>query len=117
MKINEYLKQRRLELGMTLNDVAQRVGVNNSTISRWESGDIKDMKRNAILKYAEALQISPAIIMGWEDPEEIQDIKEQLKDSYLTKDEQELLEAFRALGGDRQARLLAYAYLLNEKLK
>lgn len=117
MKINEYLKQRRLELGMTLNDVAQRVGVNNSTISRWESGDIKDMKRNAILKYAEALQISPAIIMGWEDPEEIQDIKEQLKDSYLTKDEKELIEMFRDLGGDRRARLLAYAYLLNEKLK
>lgn len=115
MNINVYLKQRRLELGMTLSDVAQRVGVNNSTVSRWESGDIKDMKRNTILKYAEALQISPSIIMGWEQPDNSQN--NQSKEAALSDDEKELIEMFRDLGEDRRARLLAYAYLLNEKLK
>ena len=58
MKIHEKLKARRLELGLTLEEVAARVGVNDSTISRWERGDIANMKRDKILKYAEALDIS-----------------------------------------------------------
>lgn len=66
MKIHEKLKARRLELGLTLEEVAAHVGVNDSTISRWERGDIANMKRDKILKYAEALDISPAVIMGWE---------------------------------------------------
>lgn len=71
MKIHEKLKARRLELGLTLEEVAARVGVNDSTISRWERGDIANMKRDKILKYAEALDISPAVIMGWEPEPEI----------------------------------------------
>ena len=65
MKLEDYLKSRRLELGLTLNDVAERVGVAVSTVSRWEQGDIKNMKRNRVAKYAEALQIDPSVIMGW----------------------------------------------------
>lgn len=37
-----------------------------ATISRWESGDIANMRRDRIAALAEALQISPAVIMGWD---------------------------------------------------
>lgn len=66
MGIKDILKDRRLELQLTLEDVAKRVGVSPATISRWESGDIANMRRDRIAALAEALQISPAVIMGWD---------------------------------------------------
>lgn len=79
-KVNEIIKERREELGLSLEQVATVVGVNNSTVSRWETGNIDNMKRDKIVKLADCLKISPAVIMGWEikapDPkiEELQPI-------------------------------------------
>lgn len=67
MEVKDILKSRRQELNMTMKEVATSVGVNEGTISRWESGDIANMKRDKIMALAKALQISPAVIMGWED--------------------------------------------------
>lgn len=67
MNINKIIKNRRIELGMTMNDVAKAVGVSEATVSRWESGDIANMRRDKIAKLAEVLHVSPAVIMGWED--------------------------------------------------
>lgn len=64
--VKDILKGRRLELELTLEDVAKRVGVSSATISRWESGDIANMRRDRIAALAKALQISPAVIMGWD---------------------------------------------------
>lgn len=66
ISVKDILKDRRLELELTLEDVAKRVGVSPATISRWESGDIANMRRDRIAALAEALQISPAVIMGWD---------------------------------------------------
>ena len=59
-----YLKERRLQLGLTMLEVAKRVGVSEATISRWESGDIDNMKRDKIALLAKALEISPLVIVG-----------------------------------------------------
>ena len=67
-EINEILKDRRIKLNMTMLDVAKKVGVSEGTISRWESGDIANMKRDKIAALARTLQISPGVIMGWEEP-------------------------------------------------
>ena len=56
-------------MGLTCEDVGKRVGVSPSTISRWERGDIANMKRDKIAKLAEVLKISPSVIMGWDEPE------------------------------------------------
>ena len=50
-----------------MKQVADKVGVSEGTISRWESGKIADMRRDKIMAYAQALNISPAIIMGWDN--------------------------------------------------
>ena len=65
MDIKIFLKQRRKELRLTMKDVADKVGVSESTISRWESGAISNMTRTNISALATALQISPSVIMGW----------------------------------------------------
>lgn len=70
MEIKDILKARRLSLALTLEDVAAKVGVSAATISRWESGDIANMRRDRIVALSNALKISPAVIMGWDDPED-----------------------------------------------
>ena len=67
-KIRDVLKKRRLDLGLTMRDIADRCGVSEGTISRWESGEISNMRRDKIMLLATALRISPGVIMGWEDP-------------------------------------------------
>lgn len=67
MKTNELIKMRRLELNMTMKELAQKVGVSEGTISRWESGDIENMKRDKIAALARALEVPPAVLMDWEE--------------------------------------------------
>ena len=58
------LKQRRLDLGLTMLEVAKIVGVSEATISRYESGNIKNMRRDRINKYAQALSIDPTLLLN-----------------------------------------------------
>lgn len=66
MHRNRYLKDRRVELGLTQSDVARHVGVSEATVSRWESGDIASMKQNRIAALAEILRLEPAAIIAAE---------------------------------------------------
>lgn len=68
--IKDFIKRRREELGLTQKDIAAAVGVSEATVSRWESGDIGDMKRSRIAALARILQTSPNIIMGWKDEDD-----------------------------------------------
>ena len=67
MITKDRLRQRRKELGLSMKEVAAKIGVSEATVSRWESGDIANMKRNYIQSYADALGVSPLFIMGLED--------------------------------------------------
>ena len=70
MKANEVIKLKRKEKGMTLRELAEKVGVSEGTVSRWESGDIRSMKHPNIEALSKVLGISPAILMEWEEYEE-----------------------------------------------
>ena len=70
MKANEVIRMRRKELKMTLKEVANAVGVSEATVSRWESGDIKNMRRDKIAALARALDVPPAVLMDWEQFDE-----------------------------------------------
>ena len=103
MEIHEKLKKRRLDLGLSIAQVAEMCDVHISTVARWESGEIENMKRDKIEKYAQALQVSPAVIMGW-------DIRPAA--SNLSKEERELVAAMRGIDPETReafyARLMAY---------
>lgn len=64
---NENLRKRRIELGLTQEEVAKKVGVTIATISRWETSDISNMKRDKISLLADALQVSPLYILDCSD--------------------------------------------------
>lgn len=67
------LRSRRLELDLTLSEVAKAIGVTEATVSRYESGNIKNMRRDRIEKYSKILKIDPTLIIGIHEdtPDEI----------------------------------------------
>ena len=71
METREIIKERRLELRLTMKEVADHVGVSEATVSRWEKGEIANMKRDKIVKLAEVLRVSPSVIMGWDEDERL----------------------------------------------
>lgn len=67
MGLSKILKTRRKELGLTLLEIANKIGVTEATVQRWESGEIKTLRQGRIAKLAEILEVSPAQLMGWDD--------------------------------------------------
>lgn len=67
MEFKDLVKNRRSELGITLEEIGKIVGVSKATVQRWESGAIKNIRRDKIEKLAKALQTSPSYLMNWND--------------------------------------------------
>lgn len=91
MNSKNVIRERRLELGLTYEELGKMVGVGKSTVRKWETGMIENIKRDNIVALAKALKISPAIIMGWDitDSENIH--------KKLTEKETILLENYNKL--------------------
>ncbi len=70
MELKDLIKTRRERKRMTMKELATKIGVSEGTISRWESGDIANMRRDKIQALADALDLSPGAIMGWEKPKD-----------------------------------------------
>ncbi len=64
MNKDSKLKKRRKELGLTLREVAEQVGVGESTVRKWETGLIENMKSDKIELLAKALKMDPLEIIG-----------------------------------------------------
>jgi len=86
MEISETIRKRRHELNLTLLDIAKKVGVSEATVQRYESGQIKNLRQDKIVKLAASLDLTPAQLLGWEIeepannvPTEIPEIRERKK--------------------------------------
>lgn len=61
--MENYLRNRREMLKLTQKEVADAVGVSEGTISRYESGNIENMRRDKIILYARVLKTTPDFIL------------------------------------------------------
>lgn len=68
-EIGLLIRQRRIELGYTLREIADFCGVSESTVSRWETGRIATVKRAQLHQLSKALHISINALMGVSDVE------------------------------------------------
>jgi transcriptional regulator with XRE-family HTH domain len=67
--IGKRIKQRRNELGITQSELARRMGYKHkSSINKIELGK-NDVSQSKIIRFAEALNTTPAYLMGWETSE------------------------------------------------
>lgn len=65
--VGNIISTQRKRLGLTMKEIAEAVGVAEATVSRWESGDINNMRRDKIAKLAAVLNLSPIKILGIEE--------------------------------------------------
>lgn len=98
------IKDLRHERGLTLEQVANAVGVGRSTVRKWETGMIANMKRDKIADLAKVLGTTPAYLMGWEEEEP--EKKNSPSELQLTEGEQMLLDLFNRVPEDKQQMVL-----------
>lgn len=111
MEVQDIIKQRRLELGLSIRKVAQALGVAPSTVSRYESSDIQNMGIDKIEALARVLHCSPVYLMGWDDNP---NLLPQSVSTALTDAEAKMLAAFRSLNPAGQQKLLERAGELHD---
>lgn len=64
MTIGEFIKRRRVELGLTLEEVGNFTGVGKSTVRKWELGFITNMGRDKIASLSKILKVSPLVLLN-----------------------------------------------------
>lgn len=64
MTIGQRIKDRRLELGMTVDELAHKLGKNRATVYRYENDDIKDLPVSVLIPLADVLLTTPAYLIG-----------------------------------------------------
>lgn len=63
--IGKRIKDRRIELGLSAEDLAELVGLSAATIYRYENGDIRKVNTTKLQAFANALKTTEAYLMGW----------------------------------------------------
>lgn len=111
MEIKDKIKRLREELGLTLEEVGNIVGVGKSTVRKWETGDIANMRRDKIAKLAVALHTTPAYLLGYEEVEKTADPKVD----GISPKENELLALYRGVNPDGQRYILQQAEFANSR--
>ncbi|KGJ48099.1 transcriptional regulator [Clostridium sp. NCR] len=89
------IKNRRSELNMSYQELATKTNITKSTLQRYETGSIKNMPLDKLELVANALDISPAYLMGWEDINN-KNVNIENKDTISIK-ERKLLNNFNKL--------------------
>ena len=114
------IKELRQQQGLTLEQVANVVGVGKSTVRKWETGMIANMRRDKIAALAKALGTTPAYLMGWEEERtrfthsmEVHSVATSILEQInspdqmvLTEGEKMLIELFRQIPEDAQKMYL-----------
>ena len=65
MRIGERIRITRIKQGLTIDELASRLGKNKTTIYRYENGDIENLPLGILDSLADALNTTPAYLMGW----------------------------------------------------
>ena len=102
MNIGEKIKNRRIELGLTMKQVAEAVGVSESAVSRWESGDVDNMRRDRIAQLAKILRVSPLYIVF----EETEIEEKPTTTGGLSKDKAALIDLVKTLSEEEVQAVL-----------
>lgn len=67
MEIYERIKERRKQIGLSAEQVAEKLGVSPATIYRYEKKDIKKFPTDILVPLANVLHTTPAYLMGWSE--------------------------------------------------
>ena len=104
--LGERIKTKRESLGMTLKELAEKIGVTEATMSRYETNQIKNPSHGKLKDLASALSVDINYLMDWEGNDEF--TSEEM--GSLTEDERELIAIFRRLDRRKKHEMMSEAY-------
>lgn len=107
MNIGTRIKERRKELGLSVDDVASKLNKNRATVYRYESNDIENLPLNILEPLAKVLNTTPAYLMGWKK-ENSTNIEINSKNT-LSKEETTLLKNYNKLNDLGKKKLIDYS--------
>ena len=70
-KMAQRIHDKRIECGLTMEELAAKIGVNKSSISKWESGDVGNINRVSIAKMAQIFHCRPSWLMDFDDASDV----------------------------------------------
>ncbi|MEY8296481.1 helix-turn-helix transcriptional regulator [Emergencia timonensis] len=96
LQLYHNIKNRRLKLGLTQSELAKKLGYSDkSMIAKIEKGAV-DLPQSKIIAFAEALNVSPSDLMGWDTDDDVQTIAAHHDGEEWTEEELEEIERFKA---------------------
>lgn len=95
--IGKRIKERRLELGLTQTELAQRLGYNSKvSVCKVESG-YDNLTSDRIAKFAQALNCDPGDLMGWGAYDLVDYKEEEIIHSFITLDKASRMRVLQKL--------------------
>ena len=109
MSLADRVRMRREELKLNQEELAQRMGYKSrSSINKIECG--RPISQKVIVRLADALDVTPAYLMGWdENPEEQAEFEASV---LLDEDVMELVHTYMILSDDQKKAVKQMAKLL-----
>ena len=99
------LKESRRDRNISAKELAEHLGINKSTIHRYETGELKGIKSLTINAIADYLNVNPDYLIGATDQKHTVKEAEDLV-STITDGEKMLLELFRQVPVESQQMVL-----------
>jgi transcriptional regulator with XRE-family HTH domain len=112
MDFGQMIHDRRIEQGLTLEEVGEACGVGKSTVRKWETGMIQNMRRNKIVLLAKVLKMDPVDLVTEQATTVIPFDGLPALDS-ITTEERMLVQAYREAKTEYQ--VIAMEILTNHK--
>lgn len=103
MTIADRIRNRRLELGLSVDDLAKLLNKNRATVYRYESSYIKRYSPDVLESLAQALQTTPAYFYGYEDDPESSEMDPEIHivsgmmESMTKEQKQQVIDLVRIL--------------------
>ena len=100
MIIGIRIKERRKELGLSAEQLADAINVSPATVYRYESGDIEHMGIDKVSPIARFLHTNEAFLMGWIDDSSPYALRSASSSLTFTEDEEALIGKYRKLNDE-----------------
>ena len=107
MGMAERIKERRLAMGYTQEELAEKLGLQKSAIAKYENGRVENIKRSIISKMALILNCSPSYLLDFTDASDDEIVE---SDNYKT-----LKTIFNKFGYKLQPYTIEGSYTLQHK--
>lgn len=67
MCMADRIKERRIAMNLTQEELAKKLGLQKSAIAKYENGHVENIKRSVIKEMSRVLECNPSYLMGWDN--------------------------------------------------